>query len=65
MLAISRSSDGQLISTLQDINNKRPTEIDMLNLEIVGIAEKLSAENLVTETRLLGELTAIKSRLNR
>lgn len=65
LLAISKASEGQLISTLQDINNKRPTEIDTLNFEIVRMAEKLNRGNLVSETRLLGELTAIKSLLNR
>jgi 2-dehydropantoate 2-reductase len=64
LLAISKSSDGQLISTLQDINNMRPTEIDTLNLEISRIAAELGADILVTETRLLGELIAIKSSLS-
>jgi 2-dehydropantoate 2-reductase len=64
LLLISKASDGQLISTLQDINNKRPTEIDTLNFEIVRIAERLNRGGLVPETRLLGELTAIKSQLN-
>jgi len=64
LLAISKSSDGQLISTLQDINNSRPTEIDTLNMEISRIAASLGADSLVTETRLLGELTAIKSSLS-
>jgi 2-dehydropantoate 2-reductase len=64
LLAISRSSDGQLISTLQDINHHRPTEIDTLNMEIARIAKELGKEALVTETRLLGELTAIKSGLS-
>jgi 2-dehydropantoate 2-reductase len=65
LLAISRSSDGQLISTLQDINNKRPTEIDTLNLEISRIAGNLHRDELVMETRLLGQLTALKSNINR
>jgi 2-dehydropantoate 2-reductase len=64
LLAISKSSDGQLISTVQDINNRRPTEIDTLNMEIARIAAALGADGLVTETRLLGELTAIKSSLS-
>lgn len=65
LLSISRSSDGQLISTLQDIHNKRPTEIETLNLEITAIARSLGMEDRVQATRLLGELTALKSQLNR
>jgi 2-dehydropantoate 2-reductase len=65
LLLISKSSDGQLISTLQDINNKRPTEIETLNFEIVNIARILNKENAVAETKLLGELTRIKSELSR
>jgi len=65
LLLISKSSDGQLISTLQDILNKRPTEIETLNFAIVDIAKKLDKENLVIETKLLGELTKLKSDLSR
>lgn len=65
LLAISRSADGQLISTLQDIRNHRPTEISTFNQEIVYIAESCGLARLVPETRLLGELTMIKSQLNR
>ena len=65
LLSISRSSDGQPISTLQDIRNKRPVEIDALNAEIVRLAIAHGLENSVPETRLLGELTTIKSLLNR
>ena len=65
LLLISRLSDGQLISTLQDIKHKRPTEIDTLNFAIVEIARSLHKEDMVKETRLLGELTKLKSELNR
>ena len=64
LLQISRSSDGQLISTLQDIRNKRRTEIETLNFEIVKIARSLGKEDAVKETRLLGELTKLKADLN-
>jgi 2-dehydropantoate 2-reductase len=64
LLNISRSSDGQLISTLQDIRNKRRTEIETLNFEIVKIARSLGKEDAVKETRLLGELTKLKADLN-
>ncbi|HEY8562530.1 MAG TPA: 2-dehydropantoate 2-reductase [Pyrinomonadaceae bacterium] len=65
LLLISRASDGQLISTLQDILNRRQTEIETLNFAIAGIAEQLNKENSVKETRLLGELTRLKSNLSR
>lgn len=63
LLHISRSSDGQLISTYQDINNKRRTEIETLNLAIADIACKQDKEDTVKETKLLGELIQIKSRI--
>ncbi len=64
LLLISKSSDGQLISTLQDIRNKRKTEIETLNFSIMTIAKKLGMEAMVAETKLLGELTKLKSELN-
>lgn len=64
LLTISELSNGQLISTLQDINNHRKTEIDTLNFAIVAMAKQLGKENLVTETRLLGELIKLKSDLS-
>ncbi len=63
VLMISKRSDGQFISTLQDIRNHRQTEIDTLNFEIVRIATELNIESLCTETKLLGELTIAKSAL--
>ncbi len=65
LLMISKASDGQLISTLQDIRNKRETEIETLNFSIVNIARKLNKEAIVVETKLLGELTKLKSQLNK
>ncbi len=62
LLTISKMSDGQLISTLQDINNGRPTEIDTLNFEVVRIADGLGMQDLVSRTRLLGELTKLKEK---
>lgn len=61
LLMISKNSDGQLISTLQDMKKKRRTEIETLNFSIVNIARQLNKENWVTETKLLGELTKLKS----
>lgn len=63
LLNISRSSDGQLISTLQDIRNGRQTEIETLNGAIVAIARQMNMEHLVTETKLLGEMTQLKATL--
>ncbi|WP_108425217.1 ketopantoate reductase family protein [Flagellimonas amoyensis] len=65
VLKISRMSDGQFISTLQDINQKRETEIDTLNFEIVRMAQALNLSEKVQETRLLGELVKLKSELAR
>ena len=64
LLLISKSSDGQLISTYQDIQNKRQTEIDTLNFSISNVAIEYNKEDLVKETRLLGELTKLKAELN-
>jgi len=60
LLLISRSSDGQFISTLQDIRNHRPTEIATLNLAIAGMA---ATEQDIIQTLLLGKLTLLKSQL--
>jgi len=65
LLSISHASDGQFISTLQDIRNHRPTEMDTLNLEVVAIARSFGLEEEVAITRILGELTALKSQLSR
>jgi 2-dehydropantoate 2-reductase len=48
---------------LQDIKNKRETEIETLNFAIVNVAKKLNKEHMVTETKLLGELIKLKSEL--
>lgn len=61
ILGISRASAGQLVSTLQDIRNQRPTEIDALNLAIARIGGALSPPVDVPNTRLLGELVQIKA----
>jgi 2-dehydropantoate 2-reductase len=61
---ISRSSDGQLISTLQDINHGKETEIDFLNLAIARIGSSLKPPIDAKITRVLGELILAKSRLS-
>lgn len=63
LLLISQHSDGQLISTYQDIINKRKTEIDTLNVAIATIANNLQEKKLAKETSLLGELIQIKSQI--
>jgi 2-dehydropantoate 2-reductase len=63
LLLISRTSDGQLISTYQDLLHKRKTEIDTLNLAIARKAEKMNKSSAVKLTRLLGEMVDIKSKL--
>lgn len=65
LLQISRSGDGQLISTYQDIINKRETEIESFNFAIAKIAEDLNVNQPVIQTKLLGELVKLKSELTR
>ncbi|KQC02003.1 2-dehydropantoate 2-reductase [Pedobacter sp. Hv1] len=64
MLAISKMSDGQKISTYQDILNGRETEIETLNFAIEKVAKK-SGNHTVPTTALLGQLTKIKADLFR
>lgn len=59
LLAISKRSDGQLISTLQDIQAGRKTEIESLNLEIARIAASMQVK--VPKTELLGKMILAKS----
>ena len=61
VLQISRSSR-HLISTLQDLRQGRPTEIEFLNLAIHELAQQLSPPVVVPRTYLLGELVRLKSR---
>ena len=63
LFAISRRSDGQLISTLQDIKNGRETEIDHLNLAIARRAAAVAPDVKISTTRVLGEMVKIKSML--
>ena len=63
LLHISEKADGQLISTYEDLNNRRRTEIENLNLEIARLADEIGRPDLVRNTRLLGELIKIKSEL--
>lgn len=63
LINISIASDGQAISTLQDLNNGRQTEINTLNFEMVNIAGKHGLEKEAGEILLLGELIKIKEQL--
>lgn len=65
LLQISKTSDGQLISTLQDIIAKRPTEIETLNLAIAQMGNDLGNESMVQRNALLGKLIWWKSKLHR
>lgn len=62
LLHISRRADGQLISTLQDLNHGRETEIDFLNMEIARVGAALQPPVDTPVTRLLGEMIFAKSR---
>lgn len=63
IIFISKASNGQLISTLQDIHNKRQTEIHSLNLAVSQIASGLNPPIDVHRTEILGKLVKIKSKL--
>jgi 2-dehydropantoate 2-reductase len=63
LLLISARSDGQLISTLQDLRSGRPTEIAFLNLAITEVAASLQPPLQLPHVTLLGKLIAAKSRL--
>jgi 2-dehydropantoate 2-reductase len=62
LMQISQGSDGQLISTLQDIRNGRETEIEFLNLEMARIAAAQHPTIDLPKTALLGRMTLAKSR---
>ena len=61
LLLISRRADGQLISTLQDLNSGRETEIGFLNMEIARSGAALTPPIDTPITRVLGELILAKS----
>ena len=67
MQQIMRISTGskQLISTLQDIRNGRPTEIESLNLEIARLGASLQPPLYLPQTELLGKIILAKSVLHR
>jgi 2-dehydropantoate 2-reductase len=63
IMLISKSSDGQLISTLQDINLGRRTEIESLNLEIARVAAATQPGLDLPRTEFLGKMILARSLL--
>jgi 2-dehydropantoate 2-reductase len=61
LLLISKRSDGQLISTLQDLRIGRQTEIEFLNLEIARVAASVQPSVELPRVELLGNLVLAKS----
>lgn len=61
ILAISRRSDGQLISTLQDIRRGRETEMQYLNLEIVRVAAAMRPALRLPTVEWAGQLVVAKA----
>ena len=61
LLLISQRSDGQLISTYQDLLHRRKTEIDSLNLEVARLAAQINKPELTALTGALGNMIVIKS----
>jgi 2-dehydropantoate 2-reductase len=61
LLLISQRSSGQLISTLQDLRNNKPTEIAFLNLEIARVAAHQQPPLDLPKVALLGKLIVAKS----
>lgn len=62
IMQISKSSDGQLISTLQDIRSGRETEIEFLNLGMARTAAAQHPRIDLPKTELLGRMTLAKSK---
>jgi 2-dehydropantoate 2-reductase len=61
LMLISKRSDGQLISTLQDIRLGRQTEIESLNLEMARVAASLRPRIDLPKVELLGKMIVAKS----
>lgn len=61
IMVISKRSDGQFISTLQDLRAGRETEIAFLNLEMARMAAALQPSLTLPRTQLLGQLITAKS----
>jgi 2-dehydropantoate 2-reductase len=64
VLQVSSGSQGQLISTLQDIRNGRETEIEYLNIAIARVGAAQDPPIALTKTALLGRMTLCKAQQN-
>ncbi len=62
-VALISQKSKQLISTLQDIQNARDTEMEYLNLEFLRIAHSLNLECQMPLVSALGQLIVAKSKL--
>lgn len=60
LLAISRGSDGVLISTLQDLRAGRQTEMASLNLALAKIASEMNPKATLSRTEMLGRMVVAK-----
>jgi 2-dehydropantoate 2-reductase len=65
IMQISRGSDGQFISTLQDIRSGRQTEIEFFNLTIARIAASMQPAIRIPKTETLGRMISLKSTISR
>jgi 2-dehydropantoate 2-reductase len=61
VMLVSKGSDGQLISTLQDLRSGARTEIESFNLELARIASSLVPPVPLHRTELLGRLIRARS----
>lgn len=61
VVAISRGSAGQVISTLQDLRRGSRTEIASFNLEIARLGDRAAPPARAERTRLLGQLVQLKA----
>ena len=58
---IRKSSDTQLISSLQGIREGLPTEIDTLNFEVVRVAKEFGMEGGGEGDKIIGGVDKLKS----
>lgn len=65
IMAISRGSDGVLISTLQDIRQGRETEMEALNLALARIASGMNPQMDLCRTEMLGRMVLAKGKASR
>ena len=61
LMRVSRGSEGQLISTLQDMRSGRETEIEFLNLAIARVGAAMQPAVVLPRTEMLGRMVLAKS----